>query len=142
MLALYTKGAAFRRVASGTRCNREYNNEHFLPGRRRIPCVLYAPYFLRRSDYRSRWERPRQVTTIPRRPNRWTRSHARPNSTRLPRAGSTLHKSSKKLMISRVWPTIPADVASVRKGMLPKDVIDKLKQTEKLSKRLRTELIP
>jgi hypothetical protein len=36
--------------------------------------------------------------------------------------------------------TIPSDVASVRKGMLPKDVIEKLKQIEKLSKRLRTEL--
>lgn len=38
--------------------------------------------------------------------------------------------------------TIPTDVASVRKGMLPKDVIEKLKQIEKLSKRLRTELNP
>ena len=38
--------------------------------------------------------------------------------------------------------TIPADVANVRKGMLPKDVIEKLKQIEKLSKRLRTELNP
>jgi hypothetical protein len=36
--------------------------------------------------------------------------------------------------------TIPADVASVRKGMLPKDIIQKLKQIEKLSKHLRTEL--
>ncbi len=42
--------------------------------------------------------------------------------------------------LARTAQTIPADVASVRKGMLPKDVIEKLKQIEKLSKRLRTEL--
>src|SRR6266568_2368669 len=44
--------------------------------------------------------------------------------------------------LARTAQTIPADVASVRKGMLPKDVIEKLKQIEKLSKRLRTELNP
>ena len=36
--------------------------------------------------------------------------------------------------------TIPGDVASVRKGMLPKDIIQKLKQIEKLSKHLRSQL--
>jgi hypothetical protein len=44
--------------------------------------------------------------------------------------------------LSRMSQTIPSDVASVRKGMLPRDVIEKLKQIEKLSKRLRTELNP
>jgi hypothetical protein len=44
--------------------------------------------------------------------------------------------------LARMAQTIPGDVASVRKGMLPKDVIEKLKQIEKLSKRLRTELNP
>ena len=44
--------------------------------------------------------------------------------------------------LARTAQTIPTDVASVRKGMLPKDVIDKLKQIEKLSKRLRSELNP
>ena len=44
--------------------------------------------------------------------------------------------------LARIAQTIPSDVASVRKGMLPKDVIEKLKQIEKLSKRLRTELKP
>jgi hypothetical protein len=33
-------------------------------------------------------------------------------------------------------------VASVHKGVLPKHVTEKLKQIEKLSKRLRTELNP
>ena len=44
--------------------------------------------------------------------------------------------------LARTAQSIPTDVASIRKGMLPKDVIDKLKQIEKLSKRLRTELNP
>ena len=44
--------------------------------------------------------------------------------------------------LARTAQTIPSDVANVRKGMMPKDVIDKLKQIEKLSKRLRTELNP
>jgi len=44
--------------------------------------------------------------------------------------------------LARTAQTIPSDVASIRKGMLPKDVIEKLKQIEKLSKRLRTELNP
>jgi hypothetical protein len=44
--------------------------------------------------------------------------------------------------LSRTAQTIPADIVSVRKGMLPKDVIEKLKQIEKLSKHLRAELKP
>jgi hypothetical protein len=42
--------------------------------------------------------------------------------------------------LARTAQTIPSDVASVRKGMLPKDVVQKLKQIEKLSKHLRSEL--
>ena len=45
-------------------------------------------------------------------------------------------------VLARTAQTIPVDVANVRKGMLPKDVIEKLKQIEKLSKHLRTELNP
>lgn len=44
--------------------------------------------------------------------------------------------------LSRTAQTIPSDVASLRQGMLPKDVIAKLKQIEKLSKHLRSELAP
>lgn len=38
--------------------------------------------------------------------------------------------------------SIHSGVDNVAKGMLPKDLIDKLKQMEKLSKRLRNELTP
>jgi hypothetical protein len=42
--------------------------------------------------------------------------------------------------LARIAQIIPSDVADVQKGMLPKDVILKLKQIEKLSKRLSSEL--
>ena len=45
-------------------------------------------------------------------------------------------------VLARTAQTIPSDVANVSKGMLPKDVIEKLKQIEKLSKHLRSELNP
>jgi hypothetical protein len=44
--------------------------------------------------------------------------------------------------LSRAAQTIPSDVTSVRKGTLPSDMIEKLKQIEKTSKRLRIELNP
>jgi hypothetical protein len=37
---------------------------------------------------------------------------------------------------------VHSGIDNVGKGMLPKDLIDKLKQMEKLSKRLRSELTP
>src|SRR5579871_2999447 len=42
--------------------------------------------------------------------------------------------------LAEIAQTIPMEVASVRNGMLPKDVLQKLKRIEKLSKRLRSEL--
>jgi hypothetical protein len=43
--------------------------------------------------------------------------------------------------LARTAQTIPSDVASVRKGALPKDFIQKLKQIEKLSKHLRSQIV-
>jgi hypothetical protein len=37
--------------------------------------------------------------------------------------------------------SITADIDQVNQGMLPKDVVAKLKRIEKLSKRLRSELV-
>lgn len=42
--------------------------------------------------------------------------------------------------LAKLAQTVPLDVASIKKGMLPKDVLQKLKQIEKLSKHLRSEL--
>jgi len=44
--------------------------------------------------------------------------------------------------LARAAQTIPSDIASVRQGALPKDTLEKLKEIEKLSKRLRSELNP
>jgi hypothetical protein len=44
--------------------------------------------------------------------------------------------------LARAAQTIPSDVANIRRGTLPKDTIQKLKEIEKLSKRLRSELNP
>ncbi len=44
--------------------------------------------------------------------------------------------------LARTAQTIPLDVANIRRGTLPKDTIQKLKEIEKLSKRLRSELNP
>jgi len=44
--------------------------------------------------------------------------------------------------LARTAQTIPDDMAALRKGTLPKDLIQKLKQIEKLSKRLRSQVTP
>ncbi len=44
--------------------------------------------------------------------------------------------------LARTAQSIPVDVANVRRGVLPKDTLQKLKQIEKLSKHLRSELNP
>jgi hypothetical protein len=44
--------------------------------------------------------------------------------------------------LARTAQTIPSDVAGVRQGTLPKDIIEKLRRIEKLSKKLRSELNP
>ena len=44
--------------------------------------------------------------------------------------------------LSALAQTIPGDVDSVRRGMLPKDTLDKLKQIEKLAKHLRSQISP
>ncbi|MGB8579932.1 MAG: hypothetical protein WCD47_03870 [Candidatus Sulfotelmatobacter sp.] len=46
------------------------------------------------------------------------------------------------LALATAASSIPADIESVRKGILPKEIILKLKQIEKLSKHLRNELNP
>ncbi|MFZ0319209.1 MAG: hypothetical protein WAL56_08790 [Candidatus Sulfotelmatobacter sp.] len=44
--------------------------------------------------------------------------------------------------LARLAQTIPLDVTSIQKGLLPKDIIEKLKEIEKLSKQLRKQLTP
>ena len=44
--------------------------------------------------------------------------------------------------ISELAQTVPLDIDHVNRGMLPKDVIEKLKRIEKLAKHLRAEIAP
>jgi hypothetical protein len=44
--------------------------------------------------------------------------------------------------LAQLAQTIPADVDQTSQGKLPKDLADKLRRIEKLSKRLRAELVP
>ena len=66
-----------------------------------------------------------------------------PDQAKLPQHHIDLVKLQQEAEeLARTAQTIPTDVASVRGGALPKDVVEKLKRIEKLSKRLRSELNP
>jgi hypothetical protein len=51
-----------------------------------------------------------------------------------------LQKDAKEL--AELCASIPADMDGVKQGLLPKDVVEKLKRVEKLSKKVRQELAP
>jgi chemotaxis response regulator CheB len=42
--------------------------------------------------------------------------------------------------LAKLAQTIPPDVTSIQRGMLPKDMSEKLKRIEKLSKHLRSQI--
>jgi hypothetical protein len=44
--------------------------------------------------------------------------------------------------LAKLAQTIPADVLRIQSGMLPKDMSEKLKQIERLSKHLRSQITP
>ncbi|HEY1679658.1 MAG TPA: hypothetical protein VGG04_18215 [Candidatus Sulfotelmatobacter sp.] len=68
---------------------------------------------------------------------------ATPDEPKLPRHHIDLAKLQQEADdLARTAQTIPKDVSGVRQGTLPKDVIEKLKKIEKLSKHLRGELNP
>jgi hypothetical protein len=49
-----------------------------------------------------------------------------------------LHQEADQL--AKTAQTIPADISVIEKGLLPKDLTEKLKEIEKLSKELRKQL--
>ena len=61
---------------------------------------------------------------------------------RLPRAVDAVKLQRDADDLARTAQTIPSDISNIRRGTLPKDTIQKLKEIEKLSKRLRSELNP
>lgn len=89
------------------------------------------------------WAAPQNTHHFPTPPGSMDDQSQQPNSPSLPSKHIDLVQAQREANdLARTAQTIPLDVASVRKGMLPKDVIEKLKQIEKLSKRLRSELNP
>ena len=67
---------------------------------------------------------------------------AAPNDPRVQRRIDPVKLQQDADDLARTAQTIPSDVANIRRGTLPKDTIQKLKEIEKLSKRLRNELNP
>jgi len=66
-----------------------------------------------------------------------------PDESKLPQYHIDLVKLQQEADdLARTAQTIPGDVAGVRQGTMPKDIIEKLKRIEKVSKRLRSELNP
>lgn len=54
----------------------------------------------------------------------------------------TLQLQREARELSDLATTLPADIERVNHGLLPKELIDKLKRIEKLSKHLRGEISP
>jgi hypothetical protein len=64
-----------------------------------------------------------------------------PMQPRTPRVDPVkLHKDAKEL--ADLADSVPSDIEQVNRGTLPKELLDKLKRIEKLSKQLRGELMP
>jgi len=64
--------------------------------------------------------------------------HASPEDMRARSANLQLQQDAKEL--SELCASVPNDLAGVNQGLLSQDVVDKLKRTEKLSKRVREQL--
>jgi hypothetical protein len=66
--------------------------------------------------------------------------HMSPDDIRARAANLQFQKDAKEL--SELCSSIPADMDGLRQGVLSKETIDKLKRIEKLSKRVREQLMP
>src|SRR5262252_11182806 len=64
--------------------------------------------------------------------------HVSPEEMRARLASVELHKDAKEL--SELYATVSKDMDGVTQGMVSKDVIERLKRLEKLSKRVREQL--
>jgi hypothetical protein len=137
---LLTAKRQAQKVGTASAVNPEYNVQKFAFARRRavkkLPLLVISVLLCALStSAQKRW-------TMPNRPEPMNTDTA--NST--PEQATTLRRINLEQLqkeaddLARTAQTIPSDLANVRKGMLPKDVLQKLKQIEKLSKHLRSEL--
>ncbi|MBI3646078.1 MAG: hypothetical protein HY233_08965 [Acidobacteriales bacterium] len=58
------------------------------------------------------------------------------------RRSDTVAMEREARELSALAASIPGDVEQLKKGLLPKDAVDKLKRIEKLSKQLRGQIQP
>jgi len=58
-----------------------------------------------------------------------------------PAARNTAQLRHEAKELAELSASLPAEIDQVNRGLLPKDVVEKLKRIEKLSKRLRNELM-
>lgn len=65
--------------------------------------------------------------------------HASPDDMRDRAANLQLQKNAKEL--AELCASVPDDMARVKQGLLSKDVVEKLKRVEKLSKAVREQLM-
>jgi len=70
------------------------------------------------------------------------RGKSAPDEPRLQRRIDPVRLQREADDLARTAQTIPSDIANIHGGTMPKDTIQKLKEIEKLSKRLRSELNP
>ena len=84
------------------------------------------------------------IPGVPAQPAPMDRDHDKtaPNDPKLQHRVDLVKLQQEADDLARTAQTIPTDMAGVRQGTLPKDIIEKLKRIEKISKRLRTELNP
>lgn len=78
-------------------------------------------------------------------PGSWPRNPsldqpASPGSPAKPAVRDTTQLQRDARELAQLSATLPADLDQVNRGLLPKDIVEKLKHVEKLSKRLRNEL--
>jgi hypothetical protein len=67
-----------------------------------------------------------------------TQKHSSPEEIRQRLSNAQFQKDTKEL--AEVCASIPNDMDGLRQGLLPKDLVEKLKRVERLSKRVREQL--
>jgi len=69
-----------------------------------------------------------------------------PNEQRLPKPNTyrpdTVEMEREARELSKLAASVPNDIEQLRKGLLPRDAVNKLKRIEKLSKHLRSQIRP
>jgi hypothetical protein len=98
-------------------------------------CIFLVTLVLRKDspgqDHRRGFPSPPGPAVSPNEPTHQTKKYERLDTV-------TMEREAQEL--SALAGSIPYDVEQIKKGLLPKDVVDKLRRIEKLSKQLRGQV--